>query len=129
MLFLSHPTNLGCGIVNKKHRIVGGHETEVNQYPWMGLMQYNGRFYCGASLINDRYVLTGKEEHVFAKLSIHLEELYVEEIRLRELLRFLIAAHCVQGFQARRITVVLLDHNRAKPDESTLITRKVGMSE
>lgn len=85
----------GCGIVNKKHRIVGGHETVVNQYPWMGLMQYNGRFYCGCSLINDRYVLT--------------------------------AAHCVQGFQARRISVVLLDHNRAKPEDTNIITRKVGM--
>lgn len=96
MLFSTIQTNLGCGIVNKKHRIVGGHETEVNQYPWMGLMQYGGRFYCGCSLINDRYVLT--------------------------------AAHCVQGFQARRMTVVLLNHNRAKPDDSTTITRKVGTS-
>lgn len=64
--FLYHPTNLGCGIVNKKHRIVGGHETEVNQYPWMGLLQYGGRFYCGCSLINDRYVLTGKLNMFFS---------------------------------------------------------------
>lgn len=49
---------LGCGIVNKQNRIVGGQETEVNQYPWMALLTYGNRFYCGASLINDRYVMT-----------------------------------------------------------------------
>lgn len=47
-----------CGQLNKKNRIVGGQETEINQYPWMALMLYSGRFYCGATLINDRYVLT-----------------------------------------------------------------------
>ncbi|KAJ6643052.1 Trypsin-1 [Pseudolycoriella hygida] len=47
-----------CGIINTKNRIVGGQETQVNQYPWMALLLYSGRFYCGASLINDRYVLT-----------------------------------------------------------------------
>lgn len=49
---------LECGITNKQHRIVGGQETEVNQYPWMALLTYSGRFYCGGTLINDRYVLT-----------------------------------------------------------------------
>lgn len=48
----------GCGIANIKKRIVGGHETEVNQYPWMAMLTYGNRFYCGASLINDRYVMT-----------------------------------------------------------------------
>lgn len=49
---------LGCGIANKQKRIVGGQETEVNQYPWMALLTYSNRFYCGATLINDRYVMT-----------------------------------------------------------------------
>lgn len=48
----------GCGIANKQKRIVGGQETEVNQYPWMALLTYSNRFYCGATLINDRYVMT-----------------------------------------------------------------------
>lgn len=30
----------------------------MNQYPWMALLTYGNRFYCGGSLINDRYVLT-----------------------------------------------------------------------
>ena len=47
-----------CGLTNKHHRIVGGQETEVNQYPWMAQLLYSGRFYCGASLINTKYLLT-----------------------------------------------------------------------
>lgn len=35
-----------------------GRETQSNEYPWMARLQYFDRFYCGASLINDRYVLT-----------------------------------------------------------------------
>lgn len=45
-----------CGKTNTK-RIVGGTETGVNQYPWMCMLLYSNRFYCGATLINDRYVL------------------------------------------------------------------------
>ncbi|GLH05764.1 Trypsin-7 [Gryllus bimaculatus] len=43
---------------NKKNRIVGGQETQVNQYPWMAKLFYRGRFYCAGSLINSKYVLT-----------------------------------------------------------------------
>uniref|UniRef100_A0A1B6E201 Peptidase S1 domain-containing protein n=1 Tax=Clastoptera arizonana TaxID=38151 RepID=A0A1B6E201_9HEMI len=47
-----------CGLANKKRRIVGGHVTYVNQYPWMALLLYNSKFYCGATLINSKYLLT-----------------------------------------------------------------------
>ncbi|XP_034194790.2 trypsin-1 [Osmia lignaria lignaria] len=47
-----------CGLANTQRRIVGGVETQVNQYPWMALMTFRGRFYCGASVISSRYVLT-----------------------------------------------------------------------
>ncbi|KAJ8931120.1 hypothetical protein NQ314_016001, partial [Rhamnusium bicolor] len=47
-----------CGQTFKQRRIVGGIETMVNQYPWMTALMYNNRFYCGASLINNKYVLT-----------------------------------------------------------------------
>lgn len=46
-----------CGRPNL-NRIVGGDESGVNQYPWMAMLMYSNRFYCGATLINDRYVLT-----------------------------------------------------------------------
>ncbi|XP_053964295.1 trypsin-1-like [Anastrepha ludens] len=47
-----------CGTINTFHRIVGGMETEVNEYPWMAMLMRRGDFYCGGSLINDQYVLT-----------------------------------------------------------------------
>ncbi|XP_019868222.1 trypsin-1 [Aethina tumida] len=47
-----------CGITYKKTRIVGGVETKVNEFPWMTALMYNNRFYCGASLINNKYILT-----------------------------------------------------------------------
>ncbi|XP_076171823.1 trypsin-1 [Ptiloglossa arizonensis] len=47
-----------CGLTNTEKRIVGGTETQVNQYPWMALMMFRGRFYCGGSVVNSRYVLT-----------------------------------------------------------------------
>ncbi|KAI4499078.1 hypothetical protein M0802_005944 [Mischocyttarus mexicanus] len=47
-----------CGLTNTQKRIVGGVETKVNQYPWMALLKYKKRFYCGGTIINSRYVLT-----------------------------------------------------------------------
>lgn len=37
---------------------MGGVEAEVLRYPWLAVLMYGGRFYCGAALISDRYVLT-----------------------------------------------------------------------
>ncbi|XP_025162329.1 trypsin-1 isoform X2 [Harpegnathos saltator] len=47
-----------CGLVSKQNRIVGGVETEVNQYSWMAMLTYNKQFYCGASIINSLYAIT-----------------------------------------------------------------------
>nr|XP_024217648.1 trypsin-1 [Halyomorpha halys] len=48
----------GCGLANSKNRIVGGQETKVKEYTWMCLLTYRGVFYCGCTLINNKYVLT-----------------------------------------------------------------------
>jgi len=53
-------TTCNCGIPNRSMRIVGGQETEVNEYPWqVGLVSRNGRTpWCGGTLISDRHILT-----------------------------------------------------------------------
>lgn len=38
--------------------ICSGKETLRNIYPWMARLSYLGQFFCGGTLINDRYVLT-----------------------------------------------------------------------
>lgn len=47
-----------CGALGKKNRIVGGTPTYVHQYPWMAMLTYKGKFYCGATVINHKYVMT-----------------------------------------------------------------------
>jgi len=58
-----------CGLAKRQTRIVGGVETEVNEYPWQVLLYSNrgpdnsgncvtGRFICGGEVIGDLWVLT-----------------------------------------------------------------------
>lgn len=57
-----HKTEEFCVFTSNCNRnhwyIFSGKETRPNLYPWMVRLSYFGRFYCGGSLINDRYVLT-----------------------------------------------------------------------
>ncbi|XP_032527749.2 proclotting enzyme [Danaus plexippus] len=41
-----------------EERIVGGHNAELNEWPWIVALFNNGRQFCGGSLIDDRHVLT-----------------------------------------------------------------------
>ncbi|XP_076382072.1 transmembrane protease serine 9-like [Megalopta genalis] len=47
-----------CGLSNQENRIVGGKPTTPNKYPWVARLVYEGRFHCGASLVNNDYVIT-----------------------------------------------------------------------
>jgi len=50
-----------CGVANRRKRIVGGVETEENEYPWQVALTMDDpmtRLNCGGSLIDDRTVLT-----------------------------------------------------------------------
>ncbi|CAG9134560.1 unnamed protein product [Plutella xylostella] len=47
-----------CGERNEEPRVVGGTEASVNAFPWLARLIYHKSFGCGASLINDRYVVT-----------------------------------------------------------------------
>ncbi|XP_043205378.1 coagulation factor X-like [Amphibalanus amphitrite] len=49
-----------CGQVNRASRIVGGEETEANEYPWQAAIYRIDRdlTFCGGTVINSLYVLT-----------------------------------------------------------------------
>ncbi|KAJ8682240.1 hypothetical protein QAD02_018032 [Eretmocerus hayati] len=47
-----------CGLPNQEIRIIGGRPTEPNKYPWLARLVYDGKFHCGASLLNNDYVIT-----------------------------------------------------------------------
>merc|ERR1719422_2964349 len=74
-------SSCSCGQVNRGTRIVGGQETEVNEYPWqVGLVSSWGTSpWCGGSLISNQYVMT--------------------------------AAHCTEGSSPSDIRVLLGEHD------------------
>lgn len=47
-----------CGVLNEEQRIIGGSASYKYKYPWMAMLKQNNFMICGASLINDKYVLT-----------------------------------------------------------------------
>jgi len=51
-----------CGLAQRSRRIVGGTETEVNEYPWQAALETRDEigwyFLCGGNLISDQWVLT-----------------------------------------------------------------------
>jgi len=50
-----------CGVANRRSRLVGGEDTEVDEYPWQAAVVKKDSptdFVVSGSLINDRFVLT-----------------------------------------------------------------------
>merc|ERR1712126_69134 len=82
----SGSSTCSCGQVNRGTRIVGGQETEVNEYPWqVGLVSGSGtRPWCGGSLISNQHVLT--------------------------------AAHCTAGGSTSSIRVLVGEHDTSDSD-------------
>merc|ERR1712168_647824 len=60
-----------CGLAKRTKRIVGGKETEVNEYPWQILMYKNGWQHCGGSIISDRWIMTAAHCVVDKRPSIY----------------------------------------------------------
>lgn len=56
-----------------EERIVGGHNAELNEWPWIVALFNGGRQFCGASLIDDKHVLSAA--HCIAQLVNMLTEL------------------------------------------------------
>jgi len=80
------PSQCNCGLVNRVTRIVGGSETEVNEYPWqVGLVSSSGKTpWCGGSILDSTHILT--------------------------------AAHCTAGSSTSSIRVLLGEHNTLDND-------------
>lgn len=62
-----------CGVPNRSTRIVGGEETEVNEYPWLvGLanaQSSSDKPFCGASVYNDEWIITAAHCATFPSFS------------------------------------------------------------
>ncbi|XP_053673750.1 proclotting enzyme [Anopheles nili] len=62
--------NVGCGVKNGNpdtERIVGGHNADPNEWPWIAALFNNGRQFCGGSLIDNIHILTAA--HCVAHMS------------------------------------------------------------
>merc|ERR1712066_129539 len=80
------PGSCSCGLPNTSNRIVGGVETEANEYPWqVALVSAGGSHpWCGGTLISSQHVLT--------------------------------AAHCTAGESPSSMAVLLGEHDRTDGD-------------
>ncbi|CAL4123589.1 unnamed protein product, partial [Meganyctiphanes norvegica] len=57
----TEPQTCSCGRVNRASRIIGGIETEVNEYPWQVALLSSAsstRPFCGGSIINEWWIMT-----------------------------------------------------------------------
>ncbi|XP_049535567.1 transmembrane protease serine 9 [Anopheles darlingi] len=89
----------GCGVKNGNpdtERIVGGHNADPNEWPWIAALFNNGRQFCGGSLIDNIHILTAA--HCVAHMS---------------------------SFDVARLTVKLGDHNIRSNTEIQHVERRV----
>merc|ERR1712211_15010 len=79
-----------CGLAQRRTRIVGGVETEVNEWPWQAGMVWSGSssVFCGATVISDEWILT--------------------------------ASHCVDGTNPAEIQVLLGEYDYWDSGESSM---------
>jgi len=83
-----------CGVKNKP-RIVGGTETEVNEFPWMAALKKYDSFFCGGTLVASKWVLSAAH-CLFSDLELTME------------------------VPASEIEIVLGDHDHTVDDESDI---------
>ncbi|XP_061518491.1 transmembrane protease serine 9 [Anopheles gambiae] len=124
---VSDPSNLGCGVKNGNpdtERIVGGHNADPNEWPWIAGLFNNGRQFCGGSLIDSIHILTAAHcvahmsSYDVARLSVKLgdhnirsnTEVQHVERRVKRLVRH-------RGFDSRTLynDVAVLTMDQAVP--------------
>ncbi|KAJ8929620.1 hypothetical protein NQ314_017662 [Rhamnusium bicolor] len=67
----SLPASSSCGAKNgyqDQERIVGGHNADVNEWPWIAALFNGGRQFCGGSLIDSVHILSAA--HCVAQLAL-----------------------------------------------------------
>lgn len=59
---IPEPELAQCGVQGDLNRVVGGTVAEIDDFPWMALLQYRKgdkiESACGGTLINNRYIIT-----------------------------------------------------------------------
>lgn len=82
-----------CGRVNRATRIVGGIQTEVNEYPWQVAITsaIGSRPYCGGSIISNQWIIT--------------------------------AAHCVYGATPSGSNIIIGEHDWSITSETSVTQR------
>lgn len=82
---LPDPNKHECGKQLSENRIAGGNITEIDEFPWMVLLEYktkSGKLetYCAGTLISDRYVLSAA--HCFERRDTNLQVNLLINIKL-----------------------------------------------
>ena len=83
-----------CGLSNRvtfektdidSNRIIGGKETEVNEYPWqvfITLKKNYGSYFCGGSIISNSWILTAAHcfvNSLYGNGRAHIDKIYLGE--------------------------------------------------
>nr|XP_023020913.1 proclotting enzyme [Leptinotarsa decemlineata] len=93
------PSTASCGAKNgypDQERIVGGHNADVNEWPWIAALFNGGRQFCGGSLIDKTHILSAA--HCVAHMS---------------------------SWDVARLTVRLGDHNIKTNSETRHVEKRV----